>query len=123
MKNNLFIRIITGILFLPVFYLVAWKLPPAYFTALVMAAAVVGQYEFYRMARARGAHPNKALGMALGALIVMGFYYQTALGPGMALSITAATLLVLVARLFSPAPSMVRSRTLPRRFWGYSTWP
>jgi phosphatidate cytidylyltransferase len=104
MKNNLTIRIITGLLFLPVFYFVAWKLPTAYFTALVMAAAVVGQYEFYRMAHARGSHPNRALGMALGALVVLGFYHQSALGPGPLLLITASTILVLVARLLSPRP-------------------
>ncbi len=64
---------ISGLLFLPIFYLVTWKLPPAYFTALVLAAAAVGQYEFYRMAQARGAHPHVALGIALGALIVLEF--------------------------------------------------
>jgi phosphatidate cytidylyltransferase len=104
MKNNLTIRIVTGLLFLPVFYFVAWKLPTAYFTALVVAAAAVGQYEFYRMSQARGFHPNKALGMALGALVVLEFYHQSALGQGTVLSITAATILVLVARLLSPRP-------------------
>ena len=104
MKNNLTIRIITGLLFLPIFYFAAWDLPAAYFTALVMAAAAVGQYEFYRMADARGFHPNRVLGIALGALIVMGFYHRLALGPGPLLLITASTILVLVARLLSPRP-------------------
>ena len=104
MKNNLYIRIITGLLFLPIFYFVAWKLPTAYFTALVMAAAAVGQYELYRMAHARGFHPNTVLGMVLGALVVMEFYHQSAFGPGPVLSITASTILVLVARLLSPRP-------------------
>ena len=75
-----------------------------YFTALVMAAAAVGQYELYRMAHARGFHPNRVLGMVLGALVVMEFYRQSALGPGPVLSITASTILVLVARLLSPRP-------------------
>ena len=88
MKNNLTIRIVTGLLFLPIFYFVAWKLPTAYFTALVMAAAAVGQYEFYRMAQARGFHPNRALGLALGALVVLEFYRQSALGPGVDISRT-----------------------------------
>ncbi len=104
MKNNLYIRIVTGLLFLPVFYVVAWKLPTAYFTALVMAATAVGQYEFYRMAHARGFHPNRALGMVLGALVVAEFYHQPAPGPGTVLLITAATVLVLTARLLSPRP-------------------
>lgn len=104
MKNNLYIRIITGILFLPIFYLVAWKLPPASFTALVMIAAAVGQYEFYRMAQARGAHPNRALGIALGILIVMEFYHPLVPGLGLVHSIAASVLLIMVARLFSPRP-------------------
>jgi phosphatidate cytidylyltransferase len=104
MKNNLYIRIITGLLFLPIFYFVAWKLPMAYFTALVMAAAAIGQYELYRMARTRGFHPNTVLGMVLGTLVVMEFYHQSAFGPGPVLSITASTILVLVARLLSPRP-------------------
>jgi phosphatidate cytidylyltransferase len=104
MKNNLYIRIITGILFLPIFYFVAWKMPTAYFTALVMAAAAVGQYEFYRMAQARGFHPNRALGVVLGALVVMEFYHHLSPGPGPILSVTASTIMVLVARLFSPRP-------------------
>jgi phosphatidate cytidylyltransferase len=105
MKNNLYIRIITGLLFLPIFYLVAWQLPPSYFTALVMAAAAVGQHEFYRMAHARGFHPNKVLGMVLGAmLVVMGFYHQVASGPAMVLPIAVVTILVMIARLLSPRP-------------------
>jgi phosphatidate cytidylyltransferase len=104
MKSNLYIRIITGLLFLPVFYLVAWKLPPKYFMILVMGAAAIGQYEFYRMARARGRHPHGVLGMALGALVVLQFYYPLAPGAGMVLSGTAAMLVVLTARLLSPLP-------------------
>ena len=104
MKNNLSIRIITGLLFLPIFYFVAWELPTAYFTVLVMAAAAVGQYEFYRMAHARGFHPNKVLGIVLGALVVMEFYHRLALGPGPIFSITTSMIMVLVARLLSPRP-------------------
>ena len=105
MNNNLSIRVITALLFLPVFYLVAWKLPPAYFTTLVIAAAAVGQYEFYRMARARGFHPNAALGTVLGALVIIGFYQQGATqGPVMGLLLSAVVILILIARLFSPRP-------------------
>jgi len=104
MKNNLSIRIITGLLFLPIFYFVAWELPTGYFTVLVMAAAAFGQYEFYRMAHARGFHPNRVLGIVLGALVVMEFYPRLALGPGPIFSITASMILVLVVRLLSPRP-------------------
>ena len=104
MKNNLSIRIITGLLFLPIFYFVAWELPTAYFMVLVMAAAAVGQYEFYRMASARGIHPNMVLGIVLGALVVMEFYHRLTLGPGPIFLITASMILIMVARLFSPRP-------------------
>ncbi len=104
MNSNLTTRTVTALLFLPVFYAVAWKLPPAYFTALVMAAAAFGQYEFYRMARARGFHPNAALGAALGVLVILGVYHGAAKGPALVLALTGAVLLVLAARLFSPRP-------------------
>ena len=100
----LYKRVISGILFLPVFYLVAWKLPPAYFTAFVLAAAAVGQYEFYRMARARGAHPLLTLGIALGALIVLEFHHPLLPEMGRFFPVAAGMLLIMVARLFSPRP-------------------
>ncbi len=97
-------RIFSGLLFLPIFYLVTWRLSSGYFTALVIVAAAVGQYEFYRMARARGIHPNTVLGIALGILIVGEFYHPLVIGPRMVLSVTVSTLLIMVARLFSPRP-------------------
>jgi len=100
----LYKRVISGLLFLPVFYLVAWKLPPAYFTAFVLAAAAVGQYEFYRMARARGAHPLLTLGIALGALIVLEFHHPLLPEMGRFFPVAAGMLLIMVARLFSPRP-------------------
>ncbi len=104
MKNNLYIRIITGLLFLPIFYFVAWKLPTAYFAALVVAAAAIGQYEFYRMAHARGFHPNRVLGIVLGVLVVLEFYQPPFPGTGRYFTITACVLAIMVARLLSPRP-------------------
>ena len=71
----LYKRVISGLLFLPVFYLVTWVLPPVYFAALVLAAVAVGQYEFYRMAQAQGSHPLQVPGIAVGALMVLEFYH------------------------------------------------
>jgi phosphatidate cytidylyltransferase len=99
----LYKRVISGLLFLPVFYLLTWKLSPVYFTVFVLAAAAVGQYEFYRMAQARGAHPHTALGIALGALIVVDFYdpqFFSAMGAFS--SVAACVLSIMIARLFSP---------------------
>ncbi len=100
----LYQRVITGLLFLPIFYLVTWKLPPVYFTALVLAAAAVGQYEFYRMAQARGFHPLRALGMLTGALIVLEFHHPLFPGLGRFFIVAAAMLLIMIARLFSSRP-------------------
>jgi len=98
----LYKRVISGLLFLPIFYLFAWSLPPVYFTALVLAAAAVGQYEFYRMAQARGAHPHIVLGIILGALIVLGFPHPLlpVMG-GSSFAVAVAMLLIMTARLFS----------------------
>jgi phosphatidate cytidylyltransferase len=94
-------RVLSAVLFLPLFYVVTWVLPPAYFAALVLAAALIGQYEFYRMAQARGITPDRALGMALGALIVLQAYRP--LLPGREQSLLALFLLLILSmRLFSP---------------------
>lgn len=97
-------RVISALLFLPVFYLFTWKFPPLYFTLLVIAAACAGQYEFYRMAVARGHQPQIIPGIALGALVVLDFYPPLSLRMGPVFMVTAALLLVLVFRLFSRRP-------------------
>jgi len=99
----LYKRVISGVLFLPIFYLVSWKLSPVYFTALVLAAVVVGQYEFYRMARARGSYPNTVLGGIIGALVVLEAYHPMDFGAG-TFSFAACLILIMVARLFSRRP-------------------
>ena len=100
----LYKRVISGLLFLPIFYLVTWKLPPLYFTALVLAAAGIGQYEFYRMARARGHRPLALLGTALGILVLLDFYHPLRPGVGMLLPVAASMLVIMIARLFSTRP-------------------
>jgi len=100
----LYKRVISGLLFLPIFYLFTWKLSPAYFTGLLLVAVAIGQYEFYRMAHARGYRPNRVLGIALGALIVIESYRPLVPGLDMILLITVAVILIMVARLFSPRP-------------------
>jgi len=100
----LYKRVISGLLFLPIFYLVTWRLPPVYFTALVLLAAAMGQYEFYRMAQARGFHPQRALGTTLGVLIVIWFYHPLIPEQDRFLVLTVSLLLIIVARLFSSRP-------------------
>jgi phosphatidate cytidylyltransferase len=96
----LYKRVISGLLFLPVFYLVTWKLPPAYFAALVLLAAVIGQFEFYRMAKAGGVTPDAVLGMVAGAFVILDSYHS--LFPGDGKYPAAILLLIMIARLVSP---------------------
>jgi phosphatidate cytidylyltransferase len=97
-------RVISGILFLPVFYLVTWELPPAYFMALVLAAVLVGQFEFYRMARARGYEPLSLLGMVLGVIVLFDFYHPLHPNLGMLFPVALSMLVIMMARLFSARP-------------------
>ena len=97
-------RVISGLLFLPVFYLVAWELPPIYFLILLLAAVAIGQHEFYRMAQAHGHHPNTPLGIVLGLVIALGFYHPLFPALGKFFPVAAGILLIMIARLFSPRP-------------------
>jgi len=97
-------RVISALLFLPIFYLVAWQLPPVYFTALVLAAVLVGQYEFYRMARARGYEPLSLTGMALGVLVLLSCYGPLIPRMGMLFPVAVSMLVIMIARLFSARP-------------------
>jgi phosphatidate cytidylyltransferase len=99
----LYKRVLSGLLFLPIFYLFTWKLPPVYFLALVMAAAALGQYEFYRMAQARGIRPNALLGSALGALVVLNTYHPLFPAAG-TLLFAVCLIAITVVRLFSRRP-------------------
>jgi phosphatidate cytidylyltransferase len=99
----LYKRVLSGLLFLPIFYLFTWILPPEYFLALVMVAAVLGQYEFYRMAQARGIRASALLGSALGALVILDAYHPLLPATG-AFLLGACLLAVMVVRLFSARP-------------------
>lgn len=102
--NMLSHRIITGLLFLPVFYLVVWNLPPVYFMLLLLVASGIGQFEFYRMARAGGTRPLSALGIALGSLLVYDFFEPMMPGAGFGFLVTVLLFSIALARLFSSAP-------------------
>jgi len=97
----LYQRVISGLIFLPIFYLVTWVLPPGYFAMLVLAAAAVGQYEFYRMARERGYRPQRLLGIVLGAITVLDAYHPLVPGLGRYFILTGSMLLIMILRLLS----------------------
>jgi len=99
----LYKRVLSGLLFLPIFYLFTWKLPAVYFLVLVMAAAVLGQYEFYRMAQARAIRADALLGSALGSLVVLDTYRPLVPHDG-AYLLAACLLAIMIFRLFSARP-------------------
>lgn len=98
----LYQRIISGLLFLPIFYVVTWVLDPIYFTGLVLVAALVGMHEFYRLAKARGITADVITGMVLGTVLILEAYhplpFDAAEYAGLFL------LLILMTRLFSSRP-------------------
>jgi len=98
-------RVLSSIALVPLLFIVVWLLPPAYFTGLVVAAAAIGQYELYGMAKARGMAPMTAAGIALGTLVVINFFrplYPYLGGPYF--WITLCVLTIMIARLFSRRP-------------------
>ncbi len=97
-------RVLSGVLVIPVLYFIVWVLPPVYFFALVVIASVVGQYEFYKMARSHGVRPLTVLGSALGSLTVLEFYHPLLPGTGKFFFVTACMLVIMIARLFSSRP-------------------
>lgn len=96
-------RVISGLLFLPLFYLITWELPPAYFTGLLAVAVIVGQYEFYRMAQTRGSNPLVFFGTLVGALVILESYHPVSSGAGKFL-LAACVMLIMAVRLFSRRP-------------------
>ncbi|MDX1530532.1 MAG: phosphatidate cytidylyltransferase, partial [Rhodothermales bacterium] len=68
--SNLTQRVLTALVAAPIVLGLAWVGGWAFaaFIAVVVAAA---QWEVYRLSRAAGAHPQRALGLVLGALIVL----------------------------------------------------
>jgi CDP-diglyceride synthetase len=103
-------RVISGLLFLPIFYLIAWKLPPVYFTGLVLAAVLVGLHEFYRIEQARGSNPNAVLGSMIGALIVLESYQPLLNGMGKAYLGAGLLLIAEASRARSGATTCFSSR-------------
>jgi phosphatidate cytidylyltransferase len=98
-------RVLSGLALVPILFAVVWLLPPAYFAGLAAAAGVIGQWELYTMAKARGISPLNGVGTALGALIIINVYQPLYPFPGGPVFwITLSVLVVMTARLFSRRP-------------------
>jgi len=66
-------RILSAVVFLPVFYLLVRR-PPIYFTLLIAAACLLGLLELYRLASLRGVRCNRPAGCVLAMAILLTFY-------------------------------------------------
>lgn len=67
-------RVLTAAVSIPILYVIVQYLSPFYFFLLVLTGVMVGLYEFYRMFKNSGYHPQTFVGMFVGALVVIGFY-------------------------------------------------
>lgn len=95
-------RILTALVGLPIIFLTIKYFPPVVFLVLVLAAVVVGSYEFYAIAEKGGFRPHKLLGAALAAAVAWTFFEPRL---GTVEILCAATILV-------PLASMVRGRSV-----------
>ena len=66
-------RVLSAVLFLPVFWVIVKKLPPGVYDTLIGAAALVALWEMYRLAAARGFRCHRWLGGGLALLILAAF--------------------------------------------------
>jgi phosphatidate cytidylyltransferase len=97
-------RILTGAVLIPLLLAAVWFLPHPYFRGLLAFAAALGVHEFYRMVRNDDTQPVAALGVILGAVLVLGDFYGTRIGSGLASYAAFCVMSVLAARLFSRRP-------------------
>ena len=97
-------RILSGIVLIPILYIVVWLLPPDYFVLLVMFATGIGQYEFYRMAQARGIRPLVITGILLGILYIINFAQPLLPDMGISFIILFSLFVIMIVRLFAPRP-------------------
>ena len=97
-------RVVTSVVLIPLLFIIVWFLPPVFFAGLAAAAAVLGQCEFYAMAKARGSKPLDTAGFVLGAVMVMAFAQTGMHRTEYGFVLTCIVLAVLTVRLFSRRP-------------------
>lgn len=97
-------RLLSGIIGIPLVYLIVWYLPKGYFAILLAAAAGFGMYEFYRLAEQRGMKPLTPLGIGLGVLMVIDVFRPLIPGLGFGYLIAPILIVIMTARLFSARP-------------------
>src|SRR6476659_8682466 len=83
---------------------VLFLLPPLAFNLLVAAMALAALWEFYRLAEKTGMPVAKTVGMAFGAVVLLGWgafwgYDLVSSGPGITVVLAGLLLLVLLSSL------------------------
>jgi phosphatidate cytidylyltransferase len=90
-------RVVTALVFIPLFYVLVKYLPAPYFFLLVALGALIGQMEFYRF-DPRQDKVFQILGLLLGLILLAGFYLRRDEGEA---GVGDVTYLVLGLALFS----------------------
>lgn len=106
MRSGLPARILSAVVFLPIFWILVKRFGPLPYEALLAVAAGLGLYELYALAEARGHRCHRVLGACTAALVLATFAV-----PGLPLSA------VLAAALFAlPLASLWRGGDFGRAF-------
>jgi phosphatidate cytidylyltransferase len=66
-------RVLTAVVFLPIFWVIVRKLGPAPYDVLLGAAAMVALFELFRLAEARGFRCHRLVGGGVALLFLVGF--------------------------------------------------
>ena len=101
-------RVLTAAILIPIVYALVQYAPALYFFLLICVTTAVGLYEFYRMFKNGGYHPQTFVGILTGLLVLTGLY----IGAGSEgevsyvfspdVMVAVAFVVALLFRLFSP---------------------
>ena len=100
-------RLATAAVLIPLVYLLVEYGSPLHFFLFISVTVCIGQYEFYRMFKNSGYHPQTAVGILAGLLVVSGFYIGAVNGGEVAyvfspdVMVAIAFVVALLFRLFS----------------------
>jgi len=74
-------RVVTALIFIPLFYLLVKYLSPFYFFLFVVAGVLIGQFEFYRL-YFKQVNIFMVLGLICGFIVLLGFYSDSGVPSG-----------------------------------------
>src|SRR6185503_3340511 len=70
-------RVLSAVVFLPVFWLIVKKLKPGVYEGLIAVGALLALWELYRFAAARGQRCHRLIGAIVALLIMASFAFRT----------------------------------------------